>query len=211
MSTPRLVNLIARRNVGWLLGPLVLLSSVGAWACDDDDDDIQDEVYTRVKPGVDFSEYETFRIDDTLNEEDLADAGVAEDIPDDVKLNIDTANDQARMELEKLGLTELDKDDESADLVVASLGSTADEDAIYWECVPGYWWGYWGWYWDDCAWLDPVHVNFVVGSVALGLADPEMQDVVFGGLLQGVANGEGDTEQRIRAGVHRMFEDYPEP
>lgn len=193
-----------------VLATLVLLCSLGAWGCDDDDE-VYDEVYARAKPGVDFSKYETFRIDDTLTQDELADAGVeVDDLPEEVRLNIDTANDQARIELEERGLEQVDEDDENADLVIASLGSTQDEDAIYWECVPGYWWGYWGWYWDDCAWLEPAYVNFVVGSVAVGLGDPEMNDIVFGGLLQGVADGEGNTEDRIRAGVHRMFLEYPE-
>jgi hypothetical protein len=181
-------------------------------ACDCDDDDLpDDEVHTRAKPGVDFDDYTTFRIDDELSEEDLEDAGIdSDDIPDDVKFNIDTANDQARIELEDLGLTQVGEDEE-ADLVVGSMGSVEDQDAIYWECVPGYWWGYWGWYWDSCAWLDPVWVEYTIGSVAVGLGDPAMEDVVFVGLLQGVGTGgsSDDIERRIRDGVHEMFEKYP--
>jgi hypothetical protein len=179
-------------------------------ACDCDDDDLpSDEVYVHVKRGVDFSDYKTFYVDDELKQEDLADAGVdVDDFPEDIRLNIDTANDQARIELEMLGLDEVGED-ESPDLVVASLGSTKEEDAIYWECVPGYWWGYWGYYWDSCAWLDPEYVEYTVGSMVLGLSDPEMKDIVFGGLLQGIG-GTGNPEQRIRAGVHEMFESYPE-
>jgi hypothetical protein len=190
-----------------------LLITAGGCDCNDDDRP-PDQVNTRVKPGVDFSEYHTFRIQDELSKDDIEDAGVdididPEDIPDDVRLNIDVATDQARQELEELGLTEVGED-EDADLVVFSLGATNDEDAIYWECVPGYWWGYWGWVWDTCAWLEPIYVEYTVGTVALGLADPDMEDVVFGGVVQGVADGEDDVEDRIRNGVHVMFEEYPE-
>lgn len=202
--------LLGSRKAKWVLAAFLLLCGLSAYACDDDEAVVPDEVYVRAKKGVDFSDYKTFRIDDEVTEEDLADAGVdPDDIPKDLKLNIDTANDQARMELKKLGLTEI-KEDEGGDLVVASIGSTKDEDAFYWECVPGYWWGYWGYYWDSCAWLDPVYVEWSVGSVAVGVADPEMKDVVFGGLLQGVVDGSGDAEERIRAGVHQMFEQWPE-
>lgn len=198
------------RKPRWVLGTFLLLCTMSACDCDDDDGLPSDEVYVHIKRGVDFSDYKTFRIDDELTEEDLADAGVdIEDFPEDLRLNIDSANDQARIELEKVGLTEVEGDEE-ADLVIASLGSTKDEDAIYWECVPGYWWGYWGWYWDSCAWLDPDYVEYTVGSLVLGLNDPKLEEVVFGGLLSGVVTGGGNAEERIRAGVHEMFEKYPE-
>jgi hypothetical protein len=192
----------------WLLALSVCLCAVVVYACDDDEGPA-DQVYTRAKRGVDFSQYKTFHVDEDLTQEDLADAGVdVEDFPDDIKYNIDAANAQARVELQTLGLTEADNQDD-ADLIVATMGSTKSHDAIYWECVPGYWWGYYGWYWDSCAWLDPEYVEFAVGSLVLGLADPEMKDIVFGGLLQGVVTGGGDATERIRAGVHEMFLQYP--
>jgi hypothetical protein len=46
--------------------------------------------------------------------------------------------------------------------------------------------------------------------VAVGLVHPVEEDVPFGGIVSGVADGSGDTEERIRAGVHEMFEQYPE-
>jgi hypothetical protein len=179
-------------------------------ACDDDDDLPSDETYSYVKRGVDFSEYKTFHVDDELTQEDLADAGVdIEDFPEDVKANIDVANDQARLELEAQGLEEVGEDEEP-DLIIASLGSTKEQDAIYWDCVPGSWWGYWGWYWDDCAWIDPDYVQYTIGSVVLGVSDPEMKKIVFGGLLRGLVTGSGDAEPRIRSGVHELFKSYPD-
>lgn len=178
--------------------------------CNDDPELPPDEVKVRVQPGIDFSEYQTFRIYDELTVGELEDAGVNPDnIPEDVLLNIKTANDQARIELEARGLTEASSDD-AADLMVVSLGSTKDDDAIYWECVPGYWWGYWGYVWDSCAWLEPIYIEYTIGSMALGLVDEKEQDVVFGGLLQGVADGAGNAEERIRDGVTEMFKEYPE-
>jgi hypothetical protein len=192
----------------WLLGSFLVLCALAAYACDDDEGPA-DAVYARAKHGVDFSQYKTFHVDEELTQDDLADAGVdVEDFPDDIKYNIDAANAQARVELQTLGLTEADSESD-ADLIVATMGSTKSQDAIYWECVPGYWWGYYGWYWDSCAWLDPEYVEFAVGSLVLGLGDPEMKDIVFGGLLQGVVTGGGDATERIRAGVHEMFLQYP--
>src|SRR5262245_26781069 len=113
----------------WVLGLFLSLCTVSA--CDCDDDLPPDEVYARAKRGVDFEQYETFRIDDDLSADDLADAGVdvdPEDIPDEVRFNINVANDQARLELQHRGLKEVD-DDEDADLIIASLGSKDDESA----------------------------------------------------------------------------------
>ena len=190
-----------------VLYTFLTLTLVGG--CDCDDDDPNDEVVVRIEPGVDFTEFETFAIKNDLTDDELEDAGIDPDkIPGEVKLNIGYANDQAREELLERGLTEVD-DDEDPDLVVVSLGSTQDEDAIYWECVPGYWWGYWGYVWDNCAWLEPIYVSYTVGTMALALADPAEEEVVFGGLLQGVADGSNDAEDRIRDGVSEMFEQYP--
>ena len=202
--------MIRPRKQQWVLGSFLMLCSVSA--CDCDDDDLPpDEVYAYAKPGIDFDDYKTFRIQDHLSDEDLEDAGIDPDrIPEDAKYNIDIANDQARIELEERGLTEVG-DDEEADLVIGSMGKVDEDDAIIWECVPGYWWGYWGWYWDSCAWLDPVYVEYTVGSVAVGLGAPAEEDVVFLGFLQGIGDGGGDddVDDRIRAGVHEMFEEYP--
>jgi hypothetical protein len=168
-----------------------------------------DQVVSRAKPGIDFTQYHTFLIEDELTYQDLADAGYNPDnIPGTVRLNIDVANDQARIELERIGLTEAAKG-APADLSIVSLASTRDQDAIYWECVPGNWWGYWGWYWDTCAWLQPIYVEYTTGTVAVGLADPKEEDVVFGGVMRGIADGTANVDKRIRDGVHVIFEQYP--
>jgi Domain of unknown function (DUF4136) len=188
---------------------LFLCLALVVGGCDCDDDGPIDEVVTKVDPGVDFSEFHTFKI---LDEDsvDFGDAGInLDDIPDDLLVNIDTANDQARIELENLGLTQVDEEDD-ADLVIFTLATIDEQGGYYWACVPGYWWGYWGPYWDPCAWLEPIYVEYSVGTLVLVLGDPAEQDIPFGGLLQGVADGAGNTEERIRDGVHEMFEDYPE-
>lgn len=185
---------------------LCLALAVGGCDCDDDDG-IPDEVTTIVKPGVDFSQFHTFKIGDIDSLPDLD--FDPDDIPDQVLLNIDTANDQARIELEERGLVEV-AEDEEADLVIASLATVREDGGYYWDCIPGQWWGWWGWTWDPCAWLQPIYVEFTIGSVAVGLGDPVEENIPFGGILQGVADGSGNAEERIRAGVHKMFLDYPE-
>jgi hypothetical protein len=202
--------MIRPRKQQWVLGSFLMLCSVSA--CDCDDDDLPpDEVYAYAKPGVDFDDFKTFRIEDHLDEDALEDAGVDPDkIPDDVRYNIDTANHQAAVELEDRGLTEVGEDEE-ADLIIGSVGKVDEQGGVYWECVPGYWWGWYGWYWDSCAWLEPEYVEFKVGSLALGLNAPGEDDVVFFGFLQGVGTGGGEDEvaRRIEDGVHEMFKEYP--
>jgi hypothetical protein len=178
-------------------------------ACDCDSSGSEDTVVTRANPEADFDSYQTFRIVDELTLANLEDAGVNTGlIPDDVLLNVDIANDQARIELEALGLTQVSGDTE-ADLGVVTMASTGETGGTVWECVPGYWYGYWDYYWDPCAWLVPVYVEYTVGSLFVGLADPSLEAVAFGGVLQGVVNDSGRVEDRIRSGVHAMFQQYP--
>jgi hypothetical protein len=185
-----------------------LLLSAGS--CDCGEDDSNDPVIVKAREGVDFAAYQTFHIAEVPSPLPPDAGAIGTEIPANVRLNISSANDQARIELEALGLT-VAAPGIAADLEVASLGSASSESGYYWECVPGYWWGYWGWVWDPCAWTVPVPVSYAVGSVMVVLSDPKLQQAVFGGLVQGVADGEGDANARIRDGVHRMFQAYPAP
>jgi hypothetical protein len=57
------------------------------------------------------------------------------------------------------------------------------------------------------------HVSNQIGSVAVAVGDPALEQVVFVGLLQGYGDGHDDPddiEDRIRDGVHEMFEEWPE-
>lgn len=176
-----------------------------------DDDDVEDYVAARARGDVDFTQYHTFSVATT--NEVPGDAGTAlvldATIPATAVANIFSANDQARKELMARGLNEVARTaTPAADLVVSSLANVQKEGAYYWACVPGQWWGYWGWYWDPCAWMAPVYAEYAVGTVALGLGDDKRAQVVFGGVLQGVADGEGNADQRIRNGVHEMFDKY---
>ena len=46
-------------------------------------------------------------------------------------------------------------------------------------------------------------------AMVIGLADPNMEEIVFGGLLEGVEDG-SNVEDRIRDRVRDVFEQYPE-
>ena len=73
---------------------------------------------------------------------------------------------------------------------------------------PSYWWTGWGYAWDPCAWMVEVPVVYTEGTVVVGLADPAVSKVVFGGVLQGILEC-SDSTGRIQAGVARIFQDYP--
>lgn len=185
-----------RASVFYLCLVLMVLA-----ACDDDPDDT---VTTASSATAEFEDYETFAVADPSD----APENVRERIPDDVETDLEVVNDAVRDELTQLGLREVARDDDP-DLVAFSLAATDDEEAVYWDCVEGYWYGYWTYAWDPCAWLEPVYLEYTVGSIFVGLADPEEEQVVFGGLIEGVVDGDGDTEERIQDDVEEVFDDYP--
>jgi len=179
------------------IGALALLSS----CCDDEEDLCEsDQVATRADPSVDFTLYTTFSIapDEALP-----------DVPPDVATNLAVATAAAVQELLALGLTQLPPDsDPPADLALFNIAASSEETGTTWVCTPGYWWTGWGYVWDPCAWMVEVPVNYTQGTLAVGLVDPDLSAVVFGGVLQGVLEC-GNTSARVQAGVARIFDQYP--
>lgn len=115
-----------------------------------------------------------------------------------------------RAQLEALGLTEVTVD-ESPDLRAFSLISTRDETGYSWECAPGGWYGYWGFGFNPCGVIAPVYDEYVDGTVTLGLVDPKLQKVVFGGVATGVIEeDERHTDDEINKAVREIFDRYPE-
>ena len=176
-------------------------------ACDDDDDYEDticngDQVVTRTDPTVDFAQYKTFSV--------APEEALPPDLPGGVATNLAVANAAAVSELQKLGLTQVQPDsDPPPDLGLFNIASTKKETGTTWECAPGYWWTGWGYVWDPCAWMVEIPVTYTEGTIIVGLADPTLDKVVFGGVLQGVLECSSDTAGRIQAGVARIFTDYP--
>jgi hypothetical protein len=179
---------------------LVFLSvcCAGLIACGDDDTFVEEASSST----ADFTSYKTFAISS-------AGTGTAT-IPEDVNANLTTVNEAMRTQLVGLGLTEVDITADP-DLVGFSLATTDDEAAVSWGCAPGYYYGYWAWTWQPCTWLTPIYSEYTVGTVVLGLSDPVAEQVVFGGVIQGVLNGDSTEEitNDINDGVEDIFDDYP--
>lgn len=169
-------------------------------ACSDDDSG--DVVRTNVNPSEDFSTFQSFAF---ANNTPVGGATIPAATAQDLAL----VNDSVRDELVARGLIEVDLS-ASPDLVVVTAVNTDDESAVTYACVPGYWYGYYLTAWDPCPWIEPIYVNYEVGTVAVGLVNPLNQSIAFSGVLQGVLNGEGDVEERVDDGVSEMFEDYPD-
>jgi hypothetical protein len=174
-------------------------------SCDDGSSDV---VKTRVEPNADFTAYRTFAFSsDAPN----PDGGVAP-IPSSAKAGLSAVNDAVRSELQGQGLVEVSTM-LAPDLFVVSLSSTDDRQALTWACVPNSWWGYWwgydAWAVDPCAWLEPLYINYEVGTAAVALVDVEADRVPFGGVMQGVLDSSGSPTARVEDDVHRMFEAYP--
>ncbi|HSC88433.1 MAG TPA: DUF4136 domain-containing protein [Polyangiaceae bacterium] len=197
-----------------LLGVVVVgvAFALGATGCSSDDT-CQTSIVTRATPGVDFDLYSTFAI-----QEIGAGAGGAggaggdagRDIPDDVALNIEKANAEAAKQLTAGGLTQVDPAVEEPDLWIGSAANTKEQNGVYWECVPGWYW--WGWYvyWDSCAWLQPIPVEYSTGTLVVALADSSTSQIVFGGVATGVL-GCDDVDARVTSAVDQIFADYPFP
>lgn len=165
-----------------------------------------DATVSRTDPDFDFAAAQTFAVLD----EDRLSGALPDDLPDDTLVSLDAANDAAADELAALGLTEVDPETGDPDLVVFSVAATETQDGVVWTCVPGWvWYGYWGYVWDPCAWLAPVGVDYEVGTVVVGVADPDAQEAVFGGAVQGALVCE-NAESRVRKGVEKIFRDYPQ-
>jgi len=185
----------------------VLGGSLLMTACNDDNDEPNDTVTTRSSATADFKSIKTFAISD----KDSVPSSVAKVIPSSVGTNLDAVNDAVRNALEDQGLTEVNNDDHP-DVVAFSLAATSNQQALSWDCVDGYWYGYWAYSWDPCAWLEPVYTEYTQGSVVIGLADPTQESVVFGGLIQGALDESLDSEesqQRLQDDVNQVFDAYP--
>lgn len=182
------------------LATLGLVLSLGA--CGDDDPD--DVVTTRSSPSADFTSYETFRFQ---SESDLP-PGVSMNLSPDVVASLAVVNDAMRQELLEQGLREVGPS-EVPDLFAFSLASTEDQAALYWSCVDGYWYGYWALAWEPCAWLQPMYTEYEVGTVVVGLVDPQRAEIVYGSVIEGVVDPDGDVEERVEDDMDEAFDDYP--
>lgn len=191
---------------------LLSLGPIGCSSDDDEDDICEDFVTTRTDEDADFSDYQTFAVAE-LPGDGSALGGSGSELPDDVQANLEIANDAAVANLEDLGLTEVDPDDETPDLWVFSAAATETETGTYWACVGGWeWWG-WSYVWDPCAWLAPIDFEYTEGSLIVGVADSTTEEPVFGGLVQGIlecSETESALEDRITDAVDEIFESYPD-
>jgi hypothetical protein len=189
------------------VGVLVLgIAMFGLAACAEDEPSVcEDTRVSRADPDADFTAFKTFAV----APESEYPTELPSDLPEDTRTHLEDANDATTRELLLLGLDEVDYATGNPDLVVFSLAASDDETGIVYECVPGYYWyGWWGYVWDPCAWLAPIPVDYEVATVVVGVADPVEEEVVFGGAIQGVLEC-GDADDRLDAGVKRIFEDYP--
>jgi len=192
---------IARYLTLACLGSLTLFA-----ACSDDEEDslcTGDTVYTRTDPDADFTTYTTFAVSAEATPTDIS-------VPPDVEANLGVANAAATAQLIDLGLTLVDADaDPPPDLVLFNIAATQKQTGTEWVCSPGYIWIGWYYVWDPCAWMVEVPFVYTEGTLAVGVADPVLEKVVFGGVLQGILECGSDTASRIQSGVARIFQDYP--
>lgn len=184
---------------------LACVSSLAFFAaCEDEEEDTLctgDTVLTRTDPTADFTLYHTFAV----SAEPLP-----SDVRADVEANLGVANAAASAQLVALGLTPVAVDaDPPPDLTLFNIAATKLQQGTQWVCSPGYIWIGWYYVWDPCAWMVEVPFLYTEGTLIVGVADPVLTKVVFGGVLEGIMECGPDTASRIQSGVARIFEDYP--
>ncbi len=192
---------MTHRSISSIAAITALLTLLPLGCSDSDDDDECDIVVaSKADDDTDFTAYKTYAVP---SEDDLPN-----DVPDEVRFNLETAIAAARVELDNLGFEEVALDADP-DVVLFTLSTTRTETDIYYECQDGWWYGWWYWAWDPCAWLVPIPVEYTLGSLVVGLADPAEEKVVFGGAAQGILEC-GDVNNRIVQAVDDIFDEYPQ-
>ncbi len=179
---------------------------LGTMLCACGDDDIT--VREFADPNANFASYTTFAFVATgASQNPSATTQVA--TPAEVASNLQQVNDAMRSQLEDLGLTEVAAN-ENPDLNAFSLISTRDQTAVSWDCAPGGWYGYWAWSFNPCPLITSVYDEYVEGTVTLGLIDPALNKVVFGGVARGIIEeDESNTKKEIDKAVREIFDRYP--
>lgn len=157
-----------------------------------------------IEADVELSSYQTFSF---FNEAMIPTGSEADiTIPEEVMVNLDLLNGELRRELVALGLTEIeDPEAETPDVFAFSLATAENVEGITWVCVPGSVYGYWGYAWDPCAWMEPVYYEYTEGTALVGIADPEREQVVFGGVMNGVLDSD-NVQGQVANGIECIFE-----
>ena len=167
-------------------------------ACTESDD----VVVQNSDPAADFASYKTFAFAQPP-------ATGAQSIPSSDSDNLSLINDEAKSQLEKLGLSEVDASS-NPDVVVFSLISTKTKTNLSWNCLPAYWYGNWEWSFDPCSILSNGYDEFAGGTFAVGLVDPVLGATVFGGIAENALVGsENDMQRLIDGAVDTIFKSYP--
>ena len=184
------------------LAAVLVLGVVAGAACGDDDEvTCTDTVVTRADPSGNFAKYATFAVAPL--------EAYPGSLPAEIQTSLTQANTAAATELTQNGFRQVDASD-NPDLYLFSLSRTTDETALYWECTGDYYWyGYWGWTWDSCAWLTQMTAEYSIGTIVVGLADPALSKVVYGGAVQGILACGEDPASRIDRNVQTIMASYP--
>jgi hypothetical protein len=166
------------------------------FACGESDDTVQES-----DADADFASYRTFALA-------TPPASGAQQIPGGDEGNLNYINDQVKKNLESLGLTE--DASGSPDVIAFSLISTKDATDLSWNCLPEYWYGNWDWSFDPCALMAPLYTSYESGTFAVGLVDPQLAKVVFGGVgEQALVGSENAIQRSVEADVDNIFKAYP--
>ncbi len=175
-----------------------------------------DTVSTLFDRDADWGSYQTYLMPDTIIHLNTDDPN-AIDIPRD---NDEQTLDSVRVQLTRLGWTEVDWDDAAngAPVEVAILNlASATENTQWWVSYPpgGCWWypcWGWGWYWPPYVGVTSYDAGtyFMIMADAEGVAAGDSTAAVWGGAINGVLSSSGASNyQRLLGGISQAFRQSP--
>lgn len=201
----------------WKFGPASLLVMlVACYPGDVTSISELDVVMTRYSSDFNFGQVTRFTMPDTIIHLNTDDPN-AIDIPRD---NDEETLDSVRVQLTRLGWTEVDWDDAAngapVDVAILNLAS-ATENTQWWISYPpgGCWyypcWG-WGWYWPPVVGSTSYNAGtyFMVMADAEGVTAGDSTAAVWGGAINGVLSASsGSNYQRLLGGISQAFRQSP--
>jgi hypothetical protein len=175
----------------------------------------RDVVVTAYDPDVDYRDYETFAMPDTVVHFTDEDDDDVIDLPrdyDDMVLELVADN------MDMLGyVRELDPETNGTDLVLL-VGAVGTSSTSWY--MGGGWWGWWGYYpgYPGWGWYYPPYwgsVTIEQGTIVLFLVDPNRGDgtdearVVWSGAARGLLSESSTSGSRVTNAVNQMFDQSP--
>jgi hypothetical protein len=157
-------------------------------------------VSTYVNPDGAFASYRTFAVAPPPD----VDGGTSSDSV----TSLQQADGAASAQLTQRGLARVEAD-QDPDVIWFSLATTDAAAARVFPCLPGRFDGNWPFDFPPCAGFEGLYTRFEPQSLLVGLVDPHVSQIVFGGLIPNVPEASTAPGGRVAQGIAGVFSAYP--